>query len=194
MNLETLNRKLSRTLSPLRLQHSLRVMDFARKLACHYQVPEEPVVMAALLHDVAREKDGPELLALAESYHLPVLPVEEKAPVLLHGQVGAELLKREWELTEEPVLEAVAYHVTGAPKLGIVGELILIADFAEPARQFYAAQVARELAFRNRLTALKYIYTQKIRYILDAGFLLHPLTLEARNQLLLSESGTEETN
>ncbi|WP_231133440.1 bis(5'-nucleosyl)-tetraphosphatase (symmetrical) YqeK [Capillibacterium thermochitinicola] len=191
MNLETLSRKLSQTLSPPRFQHSLRVMNFARELARHYQIPEEPVAVAALMHDVAREKDGPEMLALASSYQIPILPLDKKAPVLLHGQVGAELLKREWAITAEPVLEAVAYHVTGAPKLGIVGELTIIADFAEPARQFFAAQVARELAFRNRLAALKYIYTQKIRYILDAGFLLHPLTLEARNMLLLNESGEE---
>ncbi|NLC53302.1 MAG: HD domain-containing protein [Firmicutes bacterium] len=165
MSLETLSRKLSRILSPLRYQHCLRVMDFARELARHYQIPEEPVAVAALMHDVAREKGSSEMLALASSYQIPILPVDKKAPVLLHGQVGAELLKREWAITDEPVLEAVAFHVTGAPKLGIVGELTIIADFAEPARQFLAAQVARELAFRSRLAALKYIYTQKIRYI-----------------------------
>ncbi|NLM37369.1 MAG: HD domain-containing protein [Firmicutes bacterium] len=189
MNLETLSRKLIQTLSPSRFQHSLRVMNFARELARHYQIPEEPVALAALLHDVAREKDGAEMLALASSYQIPILPLEKKAPVLLHGQVGAEFLKREWAITAESVLEAVAYHVTGAPRLGIVGELTIIADFAEPSRQFFAARVARELAFRSRLAALNYIYTQKIRYILDAGFLLHPLTVEARNLLLLKESG-----
>src|SRR5690554_6508558 len=120
MNLETLSRKLSQTLSPPRFQHCLRVMNFARELARHYQIPEEPVAIAALMHDVAREKDGPEMLALASSYQLPVLPVDQKAPVLLHGLVGAELLKREWAIMAEPVIEAVAYHVTGAPKLGIV--------------------------------------------------------------------------
>lgn len=189
MNLETLSRKLSQVLSPSRFQHSLRVMNLAQELARYYKTPEEPVAIAALMHDLAREKDGPELLALAESYQLPILPCERQAPVLLHGQVGAELLKREWAISAEPILEAVAYHVTGTPKLGIVGEIIIIADFAEPARQFYAAQVARELAFTQRFAALKYIYTQKIRYILDAGFLVHPLTIDARNQLLLNESG-----
>ncbi|HBL35860.1 MAG TPA: phosphohydrolase [Firmicutes bacterium] len=192
MKIEALREKLANTLSPTRFQHSLRVMGFARELARHYHIAEEPVVIAALLHDVAREVRGPEVLDLAETYHLPVLPVERRAPVLLHGRVGAEVLKREWAITDESILKAVAMHVTGAPKMDPIAELTLIADFAEPNRPFFAAEVARKLAFTNRQTVLRYIFTQKIRYILDAGFLLHPLTIEARNHLMEESGGEKE--
>lgn len=185
MNLEALQAKLASQLSPPRFEHSLRVMAFARKLARHYQIPEEPVAVAALLHDVAREKEGRELLALAQSYGLTIDPTEKRAPVLLHGKVGAAILKREWAILDSPILEAVADHVTGAPRMGPVSEVILIADFAEPGRNFFAAKIARELAFLHRPTALQYIFTQKIRYVLDAGCLLHPLTIETRNYLIM---------
>ena len=189
MNLEALQNKLARKLSPSRFQHSLRVMEFACKLAYHYHVPVEPVAVAALLHDVAREIGSRDLLAAVRTYGIPILPVEQEAPVLIHGKVGAAILKSEWEIDDEGILEAVAFHVTGTPKPGLITELILIADFAEPARAFYAAEIARQLAFVHRQAALKYIFTQKIRYILDAGFLVHPLTIEARNQLILDDQG-----
>ncbi|HHT48859.1 MAG TPA: HD domain-containing protein [Firmicutes bacterium] len=191
MNLEALRHKLASNLSPPRYEHSLRVMALACKLARHYQTPEEPVAIAALLHDVAREKNGAELLSLAENYGLTIESTDQKAPVLLHGKVGAEILRREWAITTPSILEAVAVHVTGAPRMGMISELTLLADFAEPGRTFYSAHIARELAFVHRPTALKYIFTQKIRYILDAGYLLHPLTIEARNQLLMGETGSE---
>lgn len=191
MNLEALQAKLASQLSPPRFEHSLRVMAFAQKLARHYQVREEPVAIAALLHDVAREKDGQQLLSLAQTYGLSIDPIEKKAPILLHGKVGAEILRREWAVTDPSILEAVDVHVTGAPQMGLISELTLIADFAEPSRSFYGAKIARELAFIHRTTALQYIFTQKIRYILDAGCLLHPLTIEARNHLLLQGSSEE---
>ena len=192
MNLEALRAKLALELSPARFEHSLRVMAFARKLAQHYQIPEEPVAIAALLHDVAREQEGRKQLALAQTYGLTVDPTEQKAPVLLHGKVGAEILKREWGIADPSILEAVAVHVTGAPRMGMMSELILIADFAEPGRNFFGAKIARELAFLHRSTALQYIFTQKIRYVLDAGCLLHPLTIEARNYLLLQKTAGKD--
>lgn len=192
MKIEALREKLAHTLSPPRFQHSLRVMGLARDLARHHQIQEEPVVIAALLHDVAREIRGVETLALAETYHLPVLPVERKAPVLLHGRVGAEILKQEWAITDESILKAVAMHVTGNPEMDPIAELTLIADFAEPYRPFFAAEIARKLAFINRQAVLRYIFTQKIRYILDAGFLLHPNTIETRNRLMAETAGEDE--
>jgi HD superfamily phosphohydrolase YqeK len=106
--------------------------------------------------------------------------------------VGAEILKHEWAITDDSILKAVAMHVTGTPEMDPIAEITLIADFAEPNRPFFAAEVARKLAFINRQAVLRYIFTQKIRYILDAGFLLHPYTIEARNFLMAESGGNNE--
>ncbi|HBK68528.1 MAG TPA: phosphohydrolase [Firmicutes bacterium] len=188
MNLENWQKKLATKLSPGRYNHSLGVMDLARKLAHNYQIDEHLPAVAGLLHDVAREIPPQEALSLANFYQLPILEVEQRVPILLHGKIGAEMLKREWEINNAEILEAVNLHVTGAPKMNIISQIILIADFAEPGRSLLCSRIARKLAFVDRFTALNYIFDQKIKYILNSGFLIHPLTIEARNQLIMKSS------
>jgi predicted HD superfamily hydrolase involved in NAD metabolism len=188
MDLDQIEQRLKAKLSPDRFQHSLRVMGLARKLAIHYQLPVIPTAAAGLLHDVAREIPPAELLKLADYYKLPLSEVEKRVPVMIHGRVGAHLLETEWGIDDAQLLEAVALHVTGAPEMNKISQVILIADFAEPGRRHFSSRIARELALVDRFTALRYIYDQKIKYILNSGFLLHPLTSEARNWFLLEEA------
>src|SRR5690606_24171019 len=146
-----------------------------------YGAEREPAVVAGLLHDVAREIEPQELLSMAETMGLDIDDVERKAPVLLHGKVGAELLKREWGQDNPVVLQAVAQHITGAPVMPLISQIVVIADFAEPVRQFKPAHTARRLAMENRVTALKYIFHQKIQFVVEREFLIHPLAVQAWN-------------
>ncbi len=176
--------KLAKILSPARYRHSLAVMKLACQLADLYGAEQEPAVVAGLLHDVAREIEPQELLSMAETMGLDIDDVERKAPVLLHGKVGAELLKREWGQDNPVVLQAVAQHITGAPVMPLISQIVFIADFAEPGRQFKPAHTARRLAMENRVTALKYIFHQKIQFVVEREFLIHPLAVQAWNRLL----------
>lgn len=176
--------KLAKILSPARYRHSLAVMKLACQLADLYGAEREPAVVAGLFHDVAREIEPQELLSMAETMGLDIDDVERKAPVLLHGKVGAELLKREWGQDNPAVLQAVAQHITGAPVMPLISQIVFIADFAEPGRQFKPAHTARRLAMENRVTALKYIFHQKIQFVVEREFLIHPLAVQAWNRLL----------
>lgn len=183
IDLPALQEKLSQTISPARYRHSLAVMDLARELATVYGAEPENAAVAGLLHDVAREIEPGRLLILAEEWGLVLYEVDKKVPVLLHGTVGAELLRREWKLENPQILTAVAQHITGAPVMSLLSQTVFIADYAEPGRKFSAAETARLLAKENRVRALKYVFRRGIQYVLDRGFLLHPLTVEAWNQL-----------
>jgi len=184
MDLAILQAKLAKTLSPARYRHSTAVMRLARKLAGIYGVEPDLAVVAGLLHDVAREIEPRNLLAMAETMGLFIYEVERKAPVLLHGKVGAELLRRDWGQENPAVLRAVAQHITGGPVMPLLSQIVFIADFAEPGRKFISADIARRLAMNNRVTALKYIFHQGIQFVLMRKYLIHPLTVEAWNHLL----------
>jgi predicted HD superfamily hydrolase involved in NAD metabolism len=188
MNLEKIQSRLSAQLTPKRFEHSLGVMDLAVKLAPIYQIPPEPPRIAGLLHDVARELPAQELLSLAHDFQIPVLEIEEQIPVLLHGKVGVEILKREWGILDPDILQAISLHVTGAPEMSILSQIIFIADFAEPGRGLIFSDIAKKLAFVDRCSALSYIFDQQIMYILNSGCLLHPNTIEARNKLIMTGS------
>lgn len=183
IDLPALQARLSRTLSPARYRHSLAVMDLARELAAAYGAEPEEAAVAGLLHDVAREMEPGRLLALAEEWGLPLYEVDRKVPILLHGTVGAELLRREWNLENPRILAAVAQHITGGPVMSLLSQAVFIADYAEPGRRFPAARTARRLARENRVKALKFVIHRGFQYVLNRDFLIHPLTVEAWNQL-----------
>ena len=183
IDLPALQARLSRTLSPARYRHSLAVMELARELAAAYGADPEEAAVAGLLHDVAREMEPGRLLALADEWGLTLFEVDRKVPILLHGMVGAELLRREWNLDNPRILAAVAQHITGGPVMSLLSQAVYIADYAEPGRRFPAATTARLLAREDRVKALKFIIHRGIRYVLNRDFLIHPLTIEAWNQL-----------
>ena len=87
--------------------HIRRAGEVALALARRHGIDEERVSLAVLAHDVARAMSGPELLRLAAELRLPVGVVERSVPVLLHGAVGAELLKVEDGLDDREVYDAV---------------------------------------------------------------------------------------
>lgn len=175
---------LKERLSPARFQHAMGVMNLSRELASLYGADIEKAAVAGLLHDIARELSSSELMKEAQRAAIPIGPIEAKTPLLLHGAVGAALVRRELLIEDPEILEAIADHITGASSMSLVAQIVFLADFAEPNRRFSTARFARELAKINRLMALEYVFNQEIIFAINQGFLVHPKTVEARNRLL----------
>lgn len=175
---------LEKQLSSARYQHSLGVMNLSRELAEIYGADPAKAEMAGLLHDVAREYPPKKLLETAYRWAIPIEPCEERIPLLLHGVVGAAVVRRDFGVDDPEILEAIALHITGAPSMSLIAQIVFLADFAEPNRRFGTARFARELAKSNRLAALEYVFNQEIIFVINQGFILHPKTVEARNRLL----------
>jgi predicted HD superfamily hydrolase involved in NAD metabolism len=168
-----------------RLRHCLGVETIALQLAERFGAPPEWVPAAALLHDVCREEPPDLLLKLASKFDIVIDDIERAEPLLLHGAVGAALLREEWGFTEPTVLEAVTYHITGAPRLSPLAKLVFVADAIEPGRNYPRAQQLREEALQvapDRL--LLHIYDQTITYLIKEKYRIHPRTVAARNELL----------
>jgi len=143
--------RLARQLSPDTLAHVYRTAAFARDLADRHGIDPDRAELAALVHEVADGYDDDQLLALAAQYELPLDPIEARVPRLLHGRVGAEILRFEWGITDEGLLEAVRHHVAGAAKMGTLAKVIFLADKLEPDRdKFYGdLDPVRQLALSD---------------------------------------------
>ena len=92
--------------------HAGRARDQALWMAEAHGIDPERAGLAALAHDIARAMPEAELLERAAAYGIEVHPVEERMAVLLHGQVGSEILRRECGIHDAEVLEAVWWHTT----------------------------------------------------------------------------------
>lgn len=168
-----------------RFEHIQRVVGLAADLADHWHVPRDQVVLAALLHDCARDMPVEQLVAQAQGFGIEISVVEERSPVLLHAPVGAELARQELGITDTHVLDAIRFHTTGRAGMTLVEKIVFIADYAEPARKFVGVDGVRTLLQSDLNSAVRRAFDQMFVYLIERGWLIHPRTNEARNDLYL---------
>ena len=100
------------------MEHIERVVEIALQLAQRFHVDSEKVEVAVLLHDIARIIKGDKLLSLARAFGLPVTPLDKRLPVFLHGPVGAEIVRRDFQIQDEEILAAIRSHTIGQAGYG----------------------------------------------------------------------------
>ena len=125
---------LKKRLTAKRYTHTVSVAQTAAKLAKMYEGDADQAYLAGLLHDYARDLSPTELLTIAQENELLTDHVEVVNPDLLHGVVGAFLLRQDGLVTDEVILRAIRYHTTGHPQMDKLGRIIYIADYIEPGR------------------------------------------------------------
>jgi len=169
-------------------EHVERVAAEADRLAAGFkELGREQVELAAWGHDIARALSPRELLTKASRFGLEVGPVEEEAPILLHGPVGAEMLRREHGIDDPQVLAAAHFHSTGRAGMSVVEKVIFVADKIEPGKVRARPALARvrELADRDLDAAILEYLEQMLAMAREEGWPLHPQAVAARNELLL---------
>lgn len=144
------------------------------------------------MHDCARDIPKQAQLSLAEAFGIVIADVERYNPMLLHAPLGAEQAKRECGVRCEAILDAIRYHTTGRAGMSPLEKVIFIADYIEPERQFPGVDRVREVVLHDLDAAVLLALDQTVAYVLGRGLLLHPATLEARNDLILQRMKAQE--
>lgn len=170
--------------------HIARAQDVARELAQWHNVDPERAALGILAHDVARAMPGPELISQATRFSLPIRPVEEQVPLLLHGPVGAEILRVEdglaFDSAEQDIYQAVYWHTTFHPTLvDEMGKVVFLADKLDPNKRMripYQPEIM-ELAVEDLDAAIEEFLTRQIADLAGQGKAMHPVMLEARDAL-----------
>ena len=184
------------TLSAKLQAHLHRVAGVASDLAPRHGVDVERARLGSLAHDVAKAMSNKELLRQAARFELPVNMVERNNPGLLHGPVGAELLRHEDGIEDQSIYEAVCWHTFAHPDLDDLGKIVFLADKLDPAKikrypfQPYLLEVAQD---NLDLAVLEFV-TRQIAAVMAAGRMVHPLMVEARNHLIAAGVRTPARN
>jgi predicted HD superfamily hydrolase involved in NAD metabolism len=169
-------------------EHVERVVAEADRLAAGFkELGREQVELAAWGHDIARALSRRELLARAHEFGLEVSPVEEEAPILLHGPVGAEILRRDYGIDDPEVLAATCFHSTGRAGMSLLEKVIFVADKIEPGKVRAKPALARvrELAGRDLDAAILEYLDQMLMMASEENWPVHPQAIAARNERLL---------
>lgn len=181
-----LTSKIKESLSPHRFNHTVGVAQSAVQLAALYGANTQKAETSALLHDIARELDSENMIKICKQNGITMDEIELYVPDLLHGKVGALIAKETYGITDQEILDAVRYHTTGRKKMTTMDKIIFVADMIEPGRQFPGVDLLREKALKDLNQSVIAGLNSTIRFVLEKGMIIHPISIEARNYLLMS--------
>ncbi len=176
---------LKKYISGSRLKHSLSVEKTAIKLAKKYNADVDKAAAAGLLHDIAKDLSKSDRNALIKKYHLELTPLEESAPELLHGKLGA-LILAENGITSKKVLSAVENHTMGTDNMSKLDKIVYLADLIEPKRNFSGVKKLRFYAARDLDVALFESMKASLLRVIKSDKAIHPKTIDAYNHLLIN--------
>ena len=185
MKIEEMRTLLQQSLKPKRYEHSIRVYETALKMAEHFHADKQKVALAALLHDSGRQVSKEKSVAKAKELGIPVDPVEEAQPILLHAKLGVYYAVHKYGISPDDteVLDAIRYHSTGTADMTETAKIVFLADLIEPGRDFEGVEEIREASFQNLDRGMLLSYDNTIRYLLEDGLLIHPDAIAGYNQL-----------
>jgi nicotinate-nucleotide adenylyltransferase len=140
---------LTQYLNPAKAEHCFRVAECAREIASAHQQAPDKAYLAGLLHDIARGIPGTELIRLAKENKVPIEDHEQKHPILLHGKVGAVIVRSKLGITDKDVLAAIENHTLGRHNMSYLEKVIYVADFAEPGRYMSESKNVYQTALQD---------------------------------------------
>ena len=185
MTIEEMRVLLQQSLKPKRYEHSVRVYETALKMAGHFHADIKKVAIAALIHDCGRQVPKEASVAKAKELGIPVDPVEEAQPILLHAKLGVYYAVHKYgvDANDKEVLDAIRYHSTGTADMTDTAKIVFLADLIEPGRDFEGVEAIRKASFQDLDRGMLLSYDNTIRYLLEDGLLIHPDAIAGYNQL-----------
>ena len=170
-------------------EHSERVAELAGDLMSMRGDAPEMAVLMGFAHDICRHFSDEEWLNCAKEMGMLVSDLERRYPVLLHGPIGARILKESFDIDSKDVLQAVRYHTYGHPTFSQSAWAMFVADKIEPRkverndRLGAISELSRDASYSLSEVALAILNFQ-IGELLSEGREIHLLQLTTRNFLV----------
>lgn len=164
--------------SEKRKVHTYGVVKTAIELAKQYGCDVYKAELAALFHDLYRS-----IPVNVLNYHVKHLELDKKYmdnPNLSHGKIAAEMIQRDYGITDQDVINAVSYHTTGRPNMSLLEKIIYIADAIEPNRNYPGVKELREVVKEDLDKACYLSLSRTIDYVTSEGNYLDEDTLHAK--------------
>ncbi|WP_268912964.1 bis(5'-nucleosyl)-tetraphosphatase (symmetrical) YqeK [Lentilactobacillus sp. SPB1-3] len=172
--------KLKTTLTDDRFQHVLRVEQTAVDLAERYGVDPEKASIAGLVHDYAKQRSDKDFVDAIHEYHLDP-DLLNYGNAIWHGVVGWIFVKNELGINDIEILNAVEYHTVGHEVMTVLAQIVYMADYIEPNRNFPGVEKARQLTNTDLVLAVAYQTKQTLAYLVANNRPVFPQTVVTYN-------------
>ena len=169
--------ELRSVLSAHRYEHVVSVAETSMELALQNGYPAMKAYITGLLHDCAKYMSDEELLETCRINDIAISDAENRNVQLLHAKVGAYLAKAKYGMQNKELLDAIAYHTTGKPQMGVLAKIIFVADFIEPGRKkLPRLEEKRQVAKTDLDKAFFMILEDQLSYLNGCGQVIDPMT------------------
>lgn len=177
---DELLKKVQQQMSQKRFKHVLGVEKVAVELAQQYGTSIEAASIAALTHDYVKERNPEEMhdLIISASLDLDLLQYGSE---VWHGPAGAILVKKELGIQDEEILNAIRHHTVGFSKMSLLEQIIYVADYIEPGRDFPGVDEARQLAKTDLAQAVAFEAEHTLYYLISEKRKIYPKAIETYN-------------
>lgn len=177
--------KVKEQVSEKRFKHILGVEQAALELARANDYELEKASVAALVHDYAKERSDSEFKALIVQTGLEQ-DLLNWNNFIWHGVVGAEIIKKELKITDEENLNAVRRHTVGAKEMTMLDQIVYVADYIEPGRDFPGVDQARQLAAESLRAAVEFETKHTLLYLMNNDKTIYPAAILTYNAYVAS--------
>ena len=185
---EELIEKLQDRLSNKRFEHVMRVEETAIEMAERLGVSTIEASIAGLLHDYCKELPKDEMYDLAKKY-FPFLDKYISNPSIWHAYAAAYVARNEFGVNNVNIVDAIAVHTIGWGYMGPLSQIIFIADYIEPGRDFKGVDKARKLAEDDLEEAVIYKLKQNLIQILDEEEFIYAPSVDIYNSWIKEKRG-----
>jgi len=177
--------KVKEQVSEKRFKHILGVEQAALELARANDYELEKASVAALVHDYVKERSDSEFKALIVQTGLEQ-DLLNWNNFIWHGVVGAEIIKKELKITDEEILNAVRRHTVGAKEMTMLDQIVYVADYIEPGRDFPGVDQARQLAAESLRAAVEFETKHTLLYLMNNDKTIYPAAILTYNAYVAS--------
>ncbi|HBJ1648581.1 HD domain-containing protein [Clostridium botulinum] len=188
LSIEEIKLYLKENLKSNRYNHTLGVVETAKKLAEVNKISIEKAEIAALAHDVAKNLSLQKMQSIIEKNNIELTNTEKENSNLWHSIIAPIEARNKLKIDDEDILDAVRWHTTGKENMSILTKIIYIADMIEPGRDFPGVEKIRQTTFENLDEGVLLGLTESMKDLLNRNLIIDLNTIKARNYFLLKET------
>jgi len=104
-------------------------------------------------------------------------------PNLAHGEVGAGILKKSFNIDDEEILDPIRWHTYGHLDMSLLSKIVYIADVIEQSRTFDGVEIIRKLAYQSLDDAILVFDDQCATNLANRKMSMHTYTKQMIKQM-----------
>ena len=182
-SIEEIKEYLKDNLSEYRYNHSLRVMEEAKKLAIHYNCDVNKCMLCGLTHDIAKEYSDLKNEEIIKKYKISKDMLKDFSSKTIHGLIGSFVVLDKYNFSSDMVM-AIRYHTTGYPSMDLLAKIVYLADKIEVGKSYPLIEEERRLAYIDIDKALIFCLENQIRKLKKENKTVNKLALDTLESLV----------